>query len=92
MKKKTIYNEILMLVEDELYQRKNPQHYNDNLHTVQNMIQTGGMQNILNNGSIYSIPGKFDIVRNSFDLSLEEAVHGTQQRQQLFSDFIKKYN
>ena len=89
MEKKTLYNEILMLVEDELYQRKNPRHMNDNLHTVQNIIQTGGSPNILNNGSTYVIPGKFDIVRNSFNLTLEEAINGTRQRQQLFSDFIK---
>jgi len=90
MEKKVIYNEILMLVEDELYQRKNPRHYNDNIHAVQNIIQTGGAQNILNNGSIYEIPGKFDIVRNSFNLSIGEAVCGSRQRQQLFSDLIKK--
>jgi len=91
MDKRELYNDILSLVEEELFQRKNPQHYNDRINNIQNIIQTGGSDDILKNRSIYGIPGKFDIVRNSFNLSIEEAVAGSRQRQKLFSKLMKKY-
>lgn len=92
MEKKKLYNEILSLVEEELFQRKNPQYYNDRINNIQDTIQTGGSPNILNDRPIYEIPGKFNIIRNSFNLSIGEAVAGSRQRQKLFSKLIKKYN
>jgi len=88
---KSMYNEILSLLEEELYSRHvgndivknndknriNPKLINQNKNTInQNMInQTGGNK---------YIPGKFDIIKHSFNVPLDIALKGTIERQQLF--------
>lgn len=77
--KLNLYDEILSLVEEEIYQRKNGKSYED----IKSTNQVGGYRGGFKTGG--SIPGKFDIIRNSLEVPLNTAVRGTVARQQLFA-------
>lgn len=74
-----LYNDVLSLVEEEIYQRKSGSSYEDMTSTK----QTGGYSGGFKIGG--AIPGKFDVVRNSLEIPLNIAVRGTIARQQLFA-------
>ena len=90
-KKKNVYNMIYSLLEEEIYQRKNPSQYNNNrvvvnkgenmLH-VNNQIMHGGFNSEKSNNNI--IPGKADVIRESYRLPLNMAIEGSRKRQELY--------
>ncbi len=76
--KKYLYNELLSSVEEEVFQRTNPRFYKN---------QIGGYDNVSSyssNGLI--MPGKFEIIRNSFRMSLLDAILSSHERQLLFAE------
>lgn len=72
-----LYNELLSSIEEELYQRMNPKFYKTQIGGYNNKTMTYN-----SNGQM--MPGKFDVVRNSFHLSLYDAIKSTRERQILF--------
>lgn len=79
MDKLKLLDEVLSLVEEEIYQRKNGKSYHDSRSTK----QSGGYLGNFKTGG--AIPGKFDVVRNSLEIPLTIALRGTIARQQLFA-------
>lgn len=75
-----LYDEILGLVEEEIFQRKNGQSYRDSRSTRE---QVGGYHGNFQTGG--AVPGKFDAIRHSLDIPLNVAIRGTVSRQQLFA-------
>jgi len=75
-----LYDDVLRMVEEEIYQRRNGQSYQDYKSTD---VQIGGHRGNFQTGG--TIPGKFDVVKYSFDVPLDVAIRGTIARQQLFS-------
>ena len=75
-----LYNDILRLVEEEVYQRHQINGYND-FKTNDDLNQTGGGSNDFFDYT----PGKFEAIRHSMELPLETALRGTIARQKLFA-------
>lgn len=72
-----MYDTVFSLIEEELYQRLNPESYAD----LNNDPQFGG-QSMQSN---YETIGKFDIIRYSHNIPLNVAIKGTLARQKLFN-------
>lgn len=81
-----LYDDILRMVEEEIYQRKTPVGYVDH-NTTDKVRQSGGNRN--NNLSKGMIPGKFEAMRFSMEPPIDVALRGTVARQVLFS---KEFN
>jgi len=75
----TLYDDILRLVEEEIYQRQNGKTFQD--ITSSNAQTGGGCGNFQTGGTI---PGKFDIIKHSMSVPIDVAIRGTIARQQLF--------
>lgn len=76
----TLYDDLLRLVEEEIYQRRNGKSFED---LSSSNAQTGGGRGNFQTGG--TIPGKFDIIRHSMEVPLDVAIRGTIARQQLFA-------
>jgi hypothetical protein len=78
-----LHNDILKLVEEELYQRRNGKFYSANNinsdRVVPVTMQKGGGA-----GIDMFIPGKFDVIRHSMELPLDVAIRGSIARQKLY--------
>lgn len=72
----TLYNEILTLVEEEIYQRKCGKK-----STEPEIELKGGTSNV----NPLFCPGKFDAVRHSLNVPLNVALRGTAARLKLFT-------
>jgi hypothetical protein len=75
-----LYNDVLQLVEEEIYQRRNGSNYKGG-STKGVDDQTGGSKGFQTGGMV---PGKFSAMRHSMELPLDIAIRGTIARQQLF--------
>jgi hypothetical protein len=76
----TLYDDLLRLVEEEIYQRRNGKSFKD---LPSSNAQTGGGRGNFQTGG--AIPGKFDIIRYSMEVPLDVALRGTLARQRLFT-------
>ena len=78
--KQKIYNQVLLMVEEELYRKLNP---NPTKHTVPKISKNmSGGNNPITNAKY--MPGKIDIIRNGFQIDIGTALKGTLERQKLF--------
>lgn len=98
--KNQLYNKVLSLIEEELYLRMHPVEYNNNHYDGTNRSICGNDNldvsltpkdddnNYMAGGGFKTknkvMPGKIDVVRNSFNLPLDIAIKGTLERQRLF--------
>lgn len=104
--KRSLYNTVFSLIEEELYHRKNPSGYKDNVYDGSSVSICGSSNldissldnmtaspssNVLLTGGGHSVndkkymPGKFDVIKNSYHLPLNLALKGTVERQLLFA-------
>ena len=111
--KKTLYNTVFSLIEEELHQRINPTNYNNNKYdgtnasicgssnldisldaSVKNYGNHGlkGGSDVSKNRMSGYVPGKFDVIRNSYHITLDDALKGTIERQKLFLEEMKSSN
>jgi hypothetical protein len=88
--KQSLYNTVFSLIEEELYQRLDPSNYNDNIYNGTRTsicgtsnLDIASMQSEQKGGSNF-IPGKFDVIRNSYHVPLITALKATVERQKLF--------
>jgi hypothetical protein len=98
--KSSLYNTVFSLVEEELHHRLNPSGYSDKKFDGTNVSICGSsnldMSTLGNEGELMAggglsaknkdkyIPGKFDAIRNSYNIPLSVALKGTIERQKLF--------
>ena len=75
-----LYDDILRMVEEEVYQRKTSNGYVD--HNTTEMVKQSGGGNSKSNGII---PGKFEAIRYSMEPPINVALRGTVARQMLFA-------
>lgn len=81
--KRAIYDEMLSLIEEELYQRVNDQQNNQQYKAAAGGATENPEFTFRADGKI--MPGKFEVVRNSLKLTLPDALKATYTRQQNFS-------
>ena len=98
--KKSLYDTVFSLIEEELHQRRNPSGYSDNKYDGTKSSICGSsnldiscLENeraimIQRGGNMQSnkkyVPGKFDAIRHSYNIPLNVALQGTIERQRLF--------
>lgn len=92
--KQNLYNTVFSLLEEELYQRTHPETYNDKIFDNMsnnsmsefddNKCLSGGSNNNSFGKIDKYVPGKFDALRNSYNIPLNIAIKGTIERQKMF--------
>lgn len=99
-----IRNEILSLLEEELYYRKNPGEYKDPVFNgtpesisnvrVMEALQNNYAQNIQRGGSVSSVnsfcPGKLDMLKHQMEMPLYDAIQGSIARYNYYQEFTEK--
>lgn len=84
-----LYNTVLSLLEEEIYQRTHPETYKDEKYDGTNMSICGSSNIDINidmkgGNNNFVQPGKMDIIRGSYKLNLNTAIKGAIERQKLF--------
>lgn len=90
-----LYNNVYALIEEELFLRMNPENYHDNFDIISEIDPTknsrkvicfellgGGIDNRENQEN--QMPGKFDLIRNSYNMDINTAIKGSIMRQRLY--------
>src|SRR5580692_7041096 len=101
--KQALYNTVFALIEEELYHRKNPSGYHDKVYDGSlssicgsSNLEISSLDNMMGGGqksnSKKYMPGKFDMIKNSYQLPLNLALKGTLERQRLFSEEQRKHD